>query len=121
MLLLAAGCASGPELLPGPLPAGVTLAGAWDTNWGRMELTQHGDVVRGGYEHHDGLIEGRLEGDLFRFTWNQPGDRKAGVLKASGHGWLRVSQDGLTMEGGWGYRDAWTGGGGWKAERVLQE
>ena len=116
LLLLAAGCAE-PGPLPGPLPAGITLDGTWESNWGDMALRHEGRRVVGTFAYRDGRFEGDLDGDLLLFDWSQPANRAESVLAASGKGWLRVSPDGQTLEGAWGYREDREGGGAWRATR----
>ena len=118
VLLCPLACAEpGPK--PGPLPAQVDLSGKWESNWGDMVLRQSGGRVEGSFAHRNGKLAGDLAGDLLLFDWSQPSNRAEGVLAATGKGWLRVSQDGQTLEGVWGYQEAREGGGSWRANRPV--
>ena len=112
-----AACAGADHPPPGALPGSVDLSGKWLSTWGPMVLVQDGESVRGKVEYKSGELSGRIQGDLFLFEWTQPGNRAEGVLAVSGRGWMRIAPDLDDMEGGWGYRDRYQGGGVWKAER----
>ena len=117
-LLWPLACAEpGPK--PGSLPTLVDLSGKWESNWGDMVLRQTGSVVEGTFAYRNGKLGGDLTGDLLLFDWSQPSNRAESVLAASGRGWLRVAQDGQTLEGFWGYREAREGGGSWRANRPV--
>lgn len=96
-----------------PLPPGLSFSGIWDTNWGQMTLRQTGGVVLGRYAgFRNGSLSGTAEGDLFRFRWTQEESRQYG------HGYLRMSPDGRSLEGRWGYLDDAFSGGRWWGKRV---
>ena len=115
------GCgATRPPLRPGPLSPEVSFEGNWESNYGPMVLRQIGQQVEGSVEHREGRIQGRAEGDLLLFDWEQPRDRTAARMAVHGKGWLRISQDGSQLEGLWGYDDSREGGGTWRAKRVPE-
>ena len=74
-LALVAGCATPPHPPPGRLPEPADLTGSWLSNWGAMALRQDGAEVTGTYEHRSGRLQGRVDGDLLLFEWEQPGSR----------------------------------------------
>ena len=108
---LCAGCTKGDERLikPGPSIPGLNLSGGFDCQeFGFMKLRQTGLTLQGTYEGirkngDNGTIRGKLEGDLVWFDWIQPGNMDEAVWPKSGKGWLRVSRDGNTLKGRWGY------------------
>lgn len=122
-----AGCGAAPSqsgsLSPGPAIPGLNLSGRWySQDFGDMELTQTGPKVMGRYEHprgpeHNGTIRGDIVGDVLRVEWIQPGDTAAAVFPIKGHAIFRISKDGKHLEGMWGYDEADSGGGTWKAEK----
>lgn len=119
VLAAAAGCTgSAADLRPNPLPAGIDVTGKWDSNWGRLVLTQTGPKLSGTSDYNDGRLEGTVDGDLILFDWVQPGNPSEARQEAFGKGWFRISQDGLRLEGKWGYGPEREGGGAWLAERV---
>jgi len=81
-----------------PLP---TWTGVWDTNWGRMELTQSDGSVSGTYEHDQGNIQGTVQGNKVVGTWSEypsyapPDD--AGDFE------FTMSPDGNSFLGRWRY------------------
>lgn len=116
------GCGpSKPQLpLPGPVPPHVTFAGRWESNYGVMELTQHGETVEGTFEYRDGRLRGTATGDLLVFQWEQPGNMTEARMAVHGRGWLRVAPDGASLGGLWGYDEAHQGGGRWTATRAQR-
>jgi hypothetical protein len=105
-------CAGGLRPRPGPLPAGVTFEGTWDSTWGRMVLTQQGKHVHGTFVgYREGGVSGDLDGDVYNFVWDQR------VPRSHGHGFLKISADGQHLEGRWGYDKDDLEGGRWAADR----
>ena len=97
---------------PGELAAGITLVGNWDSTWGRMVILQEGKHVHGTFTgYREGGVSGDLDGDIWRFVWDQR------VPRQHGHGFLQVSPDGLHLEGRWGYDKDDLEGGRWAADR----
>ena len=112
------GCVKGPGYPdPRPYPGEPRVGGAWVSNWGEMNLRQSGKEVEGTVQYRNGRIQGVINGDILLFDWTQPSNRAEGVLAAKGKGWMRISHDDARMEGAWGYRDRYEGGGSWSAER----
>jgi hypothetical protein len=98
-----------------PLPAGVSFAGRWDSTWGKMILRQDGHKISGSFTgYRDGGLTGTVEGDLFRFIWDQRQPRQ------HGHGFMQITPDGMHLEGRWGYLDDEGEGGRWAADRELE-
>ncbi|MCA9537463.1 MAG: hypothetical protein KC620_01165 [Myxococcales bacterium] len=118
-------CSAGPDttVRPGPPIPGLNLSGKWySAEFGDMRLVQNGNDVTGTYEHprgpdHNGRVKGRVEGDLLRIEWVQPGNPIAAVQPLRGRAWFRLKQGGNFMEGQWGYDDSESDGGPWKAEK----
>ena len=75
-------------------------------------LEQEGGHVRGTFTgYREGSLSGELEGDLFRFIWDQ---RKP---HSHGHGYMQMTPDGTHLEGRWGYLKDDSDGGRWAADR----
>jgi hypothetical protein len=107
------GCASGPERPRArPLPADVSFAGNWDSTWGRLILRQDGRRVSGTFTgYREGGVSGELDGDVWRFVWDQLRPR------SHGRGYMQMSPDGQHLEGRWGYLKEDADGGRWAADR----
>ena len=122
---LTLGCAGTPAVRPGPLPAGASFEGVWQSpQYGRMELCRAGQATFGTYAKDDrrGRIFGTVEGDLMRFRWSE---ERALVpshpQQASGRGRFRleVGQDGdQYLVGVWGLDAHESGGGPWNAVKL---
>lgn len=98
---------------PSPLPGGVRYEGVWDTNWGQLQLMQTGQHVHGSYKgFRNGSVSGDADGDVFVFRWTQVESRQWG------RGYLKLSPDGQSMEGRWGYQKSHGNGGRWWATRA---
>ena len=90
-----------------PISSGTTdlgtysWAGEWDSNWGKMLITQNGASVTGTYTHDSGKINGTISGNVFTGTWSEspsyspPSD--AGDME------LTMSADGKSFTGRWRY------------------
>ncbi len=119
----AMGCAQTTADLPKrEMPAGATFSGLWYTNFGDMKLTQKSDgYTRGTFDFKgEGQVEGQVEGGVFIFEWLQPGDFQVGRREVKGKGYLVIGDDGLTMQGEWGYGDKYTGGGEWTGNKATE-
>lgn len=105
-----------PENTPQPTPSSdigkYTWEGQWDSNWGKMVLSQRGNMVTGNYTHDQGRIEGIVSGNQMNGTWSEyptyAPKRDAGDVR------LTMSADGKTFDGAWGYGSSlsdgdWTG------------
>ncbi|MBQ9396470.1 MAG: hypothetical protein IJU23_13280 [Proteobacteria bacterium] len=115
-------CASAPNIPAREMPAGATFSGLWYTNFGDMQLTQKADgYTRGTFDYKSGgEVEGKVEGGVFTFDWVQFGDFQVGRREVRGKGYLVISDDGLHMEGEWGYKDSYAGGGKWEGNKATE-
>jgi hypothetical protein len=85
-----------------------TFAGAWDTTYGRLTLTQEGDQVKGYYltNGRRAIVEGTVEKGKLTFRYQEP--------SAAGEGWFELAADGHSFQGRWRERgetewEAWAG------------
>ena len=110
-------------LVAGPAIPGLNLSGGFDcAQFGFMKLRHTGKLVQGTYEGirnngDNGNLRAEVEGDLLWVDWVQPGDLESAILPKQGKGWLRVSPDGHTLTGRWGYGESREDGGAWVATR----
>lgn len=93
-------------------------AGEWETNWGKMTLTQKGATVTGTYEFDEGRITGTVKGNKLIGTWSEAPsyapDRDAGDIE------FEMAADGQTFTGQWRYGN--TGNwGNWDGGKRLTE
>ena len=92
--------------------AGPDFSGSWDTNWGRIELTQRGNKVMGHYTgQYTGIIDGTVTGSRLNFTWSQSNGQY-------GKGYFDISPDGATISGSWGAQESDSDGGEWNGTRA---
>lgn len=85
-------------------------SGAYETEWGKMVITQSGSSVTGTYEHDNGRLEGTVSGNVITGNWyeeptSQP-PTDAGTFR------FEFNSDGSVFDGSWkyGYADAeWSG------------
>ena len=93
-----------------------TWEGQWDSNWGKMVLTQKGSTVTGNYTHDSGRIEGVASGNKMTGTWSEAPsyvpDKDAGDIE------FIMSADGSTFSGSWGYGSNLSGGD-WTGSKRL--
>jgi hypothetical protein len=123
--ILTIACGGPPKTLikPGPTIRGLNLNGGYDClQFGYMKLRHTGHQVRGTYEGvrkigDNGIIVGKIEGDLVWIEWTQPGNIDKAMFPTKGKGWWRVSQKGARIDGKWGYDDSRDDGGKWIADR----
>ncbi len=122
-LFFLAGCGGAQKIESKPLPAGVNLSGDWwSPEYENMKVVHKGGLVKGTFSYRTGgTFEGKLDGDVLLFEWVQPGDFDKARREIRGSGFLRVSQDGRTLQGRWGYDDDRMGGGVWTAEKLVRE
>lgn len=89
--------------------------GAWETDWGRMELQQNGNKVNGTYTHDQGRIQGTVSGRNLTGTWSEypsyspPGD--AGDIV------FIISADCSSFDGKWRYGTSGGWSGSWTGAR----
>ena len=66
------------------------FSGDWQTYWRTgsavLSLAQDGNRVSGTYQPDDGVVEGVVEGDVLRGTWEEPGAAGRFVFVLSGNG-----------------------------------
>jgi|GEM_PF-924702 len=97
------------------LPGGVYFSGSWNSNWGRIELSQEGRNVFGRYEgFRNGSITGTVEGNVLSYRWTQNENEQHGM------GWMVMNNAGDELDGRWGYDDDDHQGGYWHARRLTQ-
>lgn len=92
--------------------------GEWDSNWGKMILTQNGSMVTGTYTHDKGKMSGTISGNIFTGTWSEspsyspPND--AGDME------LTMAADGKSFTGKWRYgtEGSW---GNWEGGKRITE
>ncbi len=112
LLVALVGCGGIPRPQPHPLPSGVTFAGSWESTWGKLELRQEGKRVSGSFTgFREGGLTGELDGDVWRFIWDQR------VPHQHGRGFMQISPDGQHLEGRWGYLKDDIEGGRWAGDR----
>lgn len=109
---------------PDPMPQGAGFQGVWfSPQYKHMYLTQSGDEVRGVYTYQTGgRLTGKVEGNLLKFKWQDPGNKEKAERPMEGHGYLKlVEEDGeKKLKGEWGYGEKFTGAGPWSAEYIRQ-
>jgi len=74
--------------------------GEWDTNWGKMTLTQTGNTVSGTYTHNAGRIEAQVVGNKIVGNWYQS--------NGSGKMEFEMDSDGAGFQGKWRYNNSGT-------------
>lgn len=126
LVLMAAACSSGTAgyvVKPDYFQLSHSFTGTWDSEWGEMTLTQRGTYVAGAYTRFNGVkgtINGKLEGNLLRFSWEEKGDLTKGQLTRRGRGFFNLSRDGKKLRGRWGYDNSMVDGGTWQAKRSIK-
>lgn len=112
-----------PQLQPGPPIPGLNLNGLWySQEFGDMKLIQSGDTVSGSYKNprgpeYDGTLRGKIEGDLLRVDWIEPGDSAKAVFPKRGKAVFRILDGGTRLKGTWGYDQSDDTGGLWNAQK----
>lgn len=125
-VLTLTGCGGAPEkatMQPGPPIPGLNLNGLWySQEFGDMKLIQSGAVVSGSYKNprgpeHDGTLRGKIDGDLLRVDWIEPGDTAKAIFPKRGKAIFRITHGGKKLQGTWGYDASDDDGGRWNAEK----
>lgn len=96
------------EWVEGGALASTGWAGGWSSDFGRMSLQQSGSRVSGSYDFKGGRLEGILQGGTLSGTWKQ--------TNGSGRFEFRLSADGRSFSGRWGYGQTLSGGS-WNGRR----
>lgn len=93
------------------------FTGTWETDFGKMTLTQSGAKVSGSYDYYGGKIDGeiRADGKLY-FEWSQTNNKH-------GKGVFELATGGGSFSGWWDYTlsngQPANNGGGWKGKRIT--
>lgn len=120
------GCASSSASIPDPQPRpeGENFEGVWySPQFEHMYVRQNGREVRAVYTYEDGgRLKGKVEGNLLKFKWVDPGSKKRAERTMNGHGYLQLvrGEDKLRLVGEWGYDEDHAGAGPWEAEFVRE-
>ena len=127
ILASALACGGGIQLDPGPMPAGGSFYGVWQSpQYGNMHLCQSGNQVIGDYAKHErsGRIQGTIDGDLLRFQWEDTRELvrgKPALKRGRGYFRLAIGDDGdQYLTGEWGFQDEQSGGGPWNAVKLRR-
>ncbi len=99
-----------------PSETATAFSGKWSTNWGDMELQTSGNRVTGTYVHDKGRLSGTMSADGKTFTGRWAEYPSYAGSSDSGGVIFRLSEDGKSLRGTWGYGDKSTGGD-WTASR----
>lgn len=99
----------------GNVDARVTrdISGVYDSQYGRVTITQQGNRITGTYENNAGpaMIKGRLRGDMVMFRWRQGDKEGKGTFAIRGY-------RSPMLVGTWGTYDSRTNGGQWNLQPV---
>ena len=87
-------------------PKLADFAGAWQTSYGRMTLTQNGDRVSGNYDYKNGSLQGQVKGNVLHGRW----DERTFIITSGGEMEFTLSADGRSFTGRWrtGSSGGWT-------------
>jgi len=92
------------------------IAGLWETNFGRVELTQNGNQIQGTYPQNNGRIRGILRGNVMTGTWTQDPThrppRDAGTVE------FVFNRDGTLWNGNWRFGNSGPWEGAWNGQKV---
>jgi len=121
------GCGGAQKPKAGPLPAGATFYGVWESpQYGSMHLCQSGKQVIGDYVRHErtGRIQGDVEGNLLIFRWEDRRELVVGkpqIQRGRGYFRIEIGEDGdQYIKGEWGMDDKLSGGGPWNAVKLRR-
>ncbi len=92
--------------------------GEWDTNWGKMVLTQNSSVVTGDYTHDKGKISGTINGNKLIGTWAE--SPKYAPPNDAGDIEFTMSDDGKSFSGKWRYGSSGSWGN-WEGGKRITE
>jgi hypothetical protein len=79
----------------------ASFAGKWNTDFGTLTVTQHGNEIRGEYPHDRGKIEGVIEGNVVRGRWSEGPSYKP--PRDAGDFEFEFSKHGTSFKGKWSY------------------
>ncbi|HEY9054262.1 MAG TPA: hypothetical protein VIO60_05530 [Rectinemataceae bacterium] len=94
---------------PGPSYAIPYLAGVYESDFGKVTLSQNGASVTGTYEHADGRVEGTLSGSTVSGWWYQSNGKGRFVFV--------FNSDASAFTGKWSYESA-EPSGQWNGRRI---
>jgi hypothetical protein len=122
------GCGGGSaNLTIGVMPEGGSFHGVWQSpQYGNMHLCQTGSQVVGDYEKDErrGRIQGTIQGDTLRFTWEEQRQMVIGRTQTTrGRGYFQMTRrqdNDLFITGEWGVDDSETGGGPWNGVKLRR-
>ncbi|MEM1417166.1 MAG: hypothetical protein AAGH15_19870 [Myxococcota bacterium] len=129
ILFALAACGGPPEAaIPiGTMPEGGSFNGVWQSpQYGEMHLCETGAQVVGRYakDERSGTVQGTVQGDVLRFTWEEQRELVGGRPRTStGRGYFKLvaGADGsYAVQGEWGYDTNVTGGGVWEARKLRR-
>lgn len=99
----------------GDINARVTrdISGVYDSQYGRMTITQQGNRITGTYENNAGpaMIKGRIRDGAVYFRWRQGDKEGKGMFTIRG-------RRAPVLVGTWGTYDSRSNGGRWTLEPV---
>jgi hypothetical protein len=86
-----------------------SVAGTYDSRYGRVILQQDGNRVTGHFDH-GGMLKGRIRGNALHFRWRSDNG-------AEGRGVWYLNRRNNVMSGSWGTWDSATNAGEWTIQR----
>lgn len=95
----------------------LKIAGTWNTNFGKIILAQHGNIVTGHYTHDNGKIVGFLKGNIFKGKWSEAPTYKP--PHDAGDCEFIFLKNGKSFSGNWRYGfggNSWNGD--WSGEKL---
>jgi hypothetical protein len=99
----------------GDINARVTrdISGVYDSQYGRITITQRGNRITGTYENNAGpaMIKGRIRGNVVMFRWRQGNNEGKGLFS------IRGRRDPV-LAGTWGTYNSRSNGGRWTLQPV---
>ena len=90
------------------------ISGVYDSQYGRITITQNGNRVTGTYQNASGpaMFKGRIRGGAVHFRWRQGANEGKGVF------YIRGGRRSPVLAGTWGAFDSRTNGGNWTLQPV---
>ena len=95
--------------------SGLLWDGIWSTDYGRMELGQHGNIVAGSYGTENGRIWGTVRGSTLEFEWEI---HPPGGSFDSGGGEFTLGRGGNEFTGAWWYSGYENTDNAWDGTRI---